>query len=76
MAKVMSERTRRRQLAELWALKERAQEMGDEVTVRIAYEMHTAVRRVTEPMVGWPSLAKLAEGAADLLKAQMRRPQP
>lgn len=71
MAKVMSERTRRRQLAEL---RKACIEQGDDpVLLRVAYAMEMAARRVTEPVVGWPSLATEARALAELLRCDLAR---
>lgn len=42
----------------------------DLVLKRVAYEMETAIRRVTERMVAWPSLSDLAKGAAALIRTE------
>lgn len=42
-----------------------------EITKRIAYEMETAIRKVTEDTVGWPELDVLARDAAFLLKKEL-----
>lgn len=71
MAQVMSERTRQRQLAEL---RKTCIEQGDDpVLRRVAYAMEMAVRRVTEPVVGWPSLATKARALTDLLRGDLAR---
>lgn len=71
MATPMAYSTRRRHMRELRRLIE--DPASDVVLKRVAYAMESAVRRVTEPVVGWPSLAHEARLSADLLRQELGR---
>ena len=44
----------------------------DWLTARIAYAMETAIRRVTEPVVGWPTLEQEAADTAKLIREEIK----
>ena len=73
MAKPMGYSTRRRHLRDLRRVIE--DPASDDVLKRIAYAMETAVKRVTVPVVGWPSLVEEAQLMANLLRGELRRGQ-
>ena len=65
----MHPKTIRRHLKTLRA--ECIQGQADPILMRIAYAMETAVRKMTERTVGWPSLVEEAKTEADLLRKEL-----
>lgn len=66
----MAPSTRRKHLRELRRF---IDDTDDFIEKRIAYEMETAIRRVTEDVVQWPSLVEQAKGAAAMLRNEIHQ---